>query len=109
MRVCTIFLACALTVASCGRPAATRQYELRGQVLAVEPARSEVLIKHEAVKDFMPAMTMPFKVKDASLLSGKRPGDLVTATLVYDEVAPYLSALTTTGHEALEAPAVVSD
>ena len=34
----------------------------------------------------MPAMTMPYKVQDPALLEGKQPGDLVTATLVVEEV-----------------------
>jgi hypothetical protein len=33
--------------------------------LGIEPARNEVLIRHENIKGFMPAMTMPFTVKDA--------------------------------------------
>ena len=45
----------------------------------------------------MPGMTMPFKVKDAALLEGKQPGDLVTATLVVGEVDAHLSTLTKTG------------
>ncbi len=78
---------------------------VKGQVLAADPERNEVLVKHDDIKGFMPAMTMPYKVKDAALLSGKQPGDLVTATLVVEEVDAYLSALTTTGHAPLEAAA----
>ena len=56
----------------------------------------------------MPGMTMPFKVKDAALLSGKEPGDLVTATLVVGEVDAHLSTLTRTGHAPLDAPPAVA-
>src|SRR5262245_42384966 len=45
----------------------------------------------------MPAMTMPYIVKDAQLLSGREPGDLVTATLVVSEGSAWLSAITKTG------------
>jgi protein SCO1 len=75
-----------------------RRYELHGQILAVRPERNEVVIKHEDIKGFMPGMTMPFTVNDPSLLAGKQPGDLVTATLVVGEVQAHLSTLTTTGH-----------
>ena len=34
----------------------------------------------------MPAMVMPYKVQDLALLEGKKPGDMVTATLVVEEV-----------------------
>src|SRR5687768_10480646 len=110
MRTCTILLtACVIAATACARPAETRQYELQGQILAVEPARGEVLIKHGDIQGFMPAMTMPFKVKDASLLGRQKPGDLVTATLVVGDVDAYLSAISTTGRAELDPPPVVSD
>jgi protein SCO1/2 len=109
MRRCTIFLALAVAAAGCARPAATRQYELQGQIQSIQADRNEVLIKHDDIKGFMPAMTMPFKVKDAALLAGKQPGDLVTATLEVGEVDAHLSAITKTGHAALETPPAVSD
>jgi protein SCO1/2 len=91
---------------SCGRGSDEgRRYELHGQILAVRPERNEVVIKHEDIKGFMPGMTMPFTVKDPSLLAGKQPGDLVTATLVVGEVQAHLSTLTTTGHAAPTAAA----
>ena len=95
-------------VAACGRAQDTRQYELTGQILGIQTERNEVLIKHQDIKGFMPGMTMPFKVQDPALLSGKVPGDLVTATLVVGDVEAYLSSLTKTGHEPLEAPPAVA-
>ena len=53
----------------------------------------------------MPAMVMPYKVQDPALLEGKKPGDMVTATLVVEEVNCYLTTLTTTGHEPIKTPA----
>jgi protein SCO1/2 len=49
----------------------------------------------------MPAMTMPFQVEDPALLAGAVPGDLVTATLVVEEVRAYLTTLNVTGHADL--------
>src|SRR5688572_18956492 len=90
-----------VALTACGRApdADARTYELQGQILAVRPERSEVVIKHQDIKGFMPGMTMPFTVKDSALLAGKLPGDLVTSTLVVGETQAYLSALTTTGHQ----------
>jgi protein SCO1/2 len=92
-----------IALAACGRApdASTRQFELQGQILAVRPERREVVIKHQDIKGLMPGMTMPFTVKDDALIAGKKPGDLVTATLVVGETQAYLSALTTTGHAEL--------
>ena len=99
------FLAISLAI-SCSRgDDEGRRYELHGQILAVRPERNEVVIKHGDIRGFMPGMTMPFTVKDPSLLAGKQPGDLVTATLVVGEVRAHLSTLTTTGHADPATPA----
>jgi protein SCO1/2 len=99
-----------LTIAAaCSRTPPAKEYQLTGQILDVKPERQEVLLKHEDIKGFMPAMTMPYKVKDASLLAGKQPGDLVQATLVVGELDAHLSTLTKTGHAAVDTPARASD
>src|SRR5678815_2719899 len=90
-------IAVPLAVTACNRQPPAREYELHGQILGIEPARNEVLIKHGAIAGYMPAMTMPFTVKDAGLLSGKEAGDLVTATLVVTDLNAHLSTLTRTG------------
>jgi Cu/Ag efflux protein CusF len=41
----------------------------------VRPERSEVVIKHQDIENFMPGMTMPFTVKDGTLLTDKERGD----------------------------------
>jgi protein SCO1/2 len=106
MRVPLIVLVLVAAITGCRAPEPEgRSFELQGQILAVRPERREVVIKHGDIKGFMPGMTMPFTVKDASLLNGKQPGDLVTATLVVGEVQAYLSTLTKTGHATPEAAA----
>ena len=105
MRACAVLCLVVAAAAACSPRTPAREYELTGQILAVRPERREVVIKHEDIKGFMPGMTMPFTVKDTSLLTGKQPGDLVTATLVVGQTEAHLSALTATGHAALDAPA----
>ena len=87
---------------ACSRPPEPRRYEVRGQILGVDADRREVLVDHEDIEGFMPAMTMPYKVSDPALLEGKKPGDLITATLVVEETNAYLSTLTTTGHAEIK-------
>ena len=101
----TIITLCVVAVALLPACSKGRQYELRGQVLAVDRARQELTIKHEDIRGFMPGMTMPFKVKDPRLLDGREPGDLVQATLVVQDANAYLSSVARTGHAPLtEAP-----
>ena len=94
----SIVILAALTVAACSQDPASRQYEVHGQILRIDTERQELLVDHEDIEGFMPAMIMPYKVQDVGLLEGKQPGDLVRATLVVEEVGAYLSTLTTTGH-----------
>ena len=81
-----------------------RQYELRGQILAVRPDANELLIKHGDIQNFMPGMTMPFKVRDARLLDGKAAGDLITAQLMVAPTEAWIAAIEKTGHSPLDAP-----
>jgi protein SCO1/2 len=94
-----------LMAIACSREPEVRTYQLTGQVLSVRPETSEILVKHEDIKDFMPAMTMPYKVKDAALLSGRTPGDLITATLNVAPDLAWLSAITKTGTAPIPADA----
>jgi protein SCO1 len=87
----------ALLLAMCSREPAPREYQLQGQLLSINPARREVVIKHGDIRGFMPGMTMPFTVDDTKLLEGKQAGDLVTATLVVGIAEAHLSTLTKTG------------
>ena len=93
-----IVILAALTATACSQDPASRRYEVNGQILRIDTERQELLIDHEDIEGLMPAMVMPYKVQDIGLLEGKQPGDLVTATLVVEEVGAYLSTLTTTGH-----------
>jgi protein SCO1 len=82
-----------------------REYELQGLVLAVDLARQEVTIKHDDIPQFMPGMTMAFKVARSDLLTGRQRGDLVKATLVVRDTEPHLRTLERIG----SAPVAESD
>ena len=62
----TVLLRCvavvAIAAAACSRTAPTREFQLKGQILDVKPGTNEVLVKHEDIPGFMPAMTMPYTV-----------------------------------------------
>ncbi|WP_435015902.1 copper-binding protein [Tundrisphaera sp. TA3] len=64
-----------------------KTYQLTGVVRKVDQASGEVVIAHDEIPGFMPAMTMPFTLGDKSLLDDVRPGDEVEAPLnvVFDE------------------------
>ena len=80
----------------CAREPEARTYQLTGQVLVVRPETSEILVAHEDIPGFMPAMTMPYRVKDEALLKDRQPGDLIIATLVVEPEVAFLSSITKT-------------
>jgi len=60
----------------------TKRYDLRGVVVDTKPATDEITVQHEAIPGFMPAMTMPYTVKDPGALREVMPGDAITAVAV---------------------------
>lgn len=62
----------------------TNAHILEGEVVALRDD-GKVVIAHEDVPGLMPAMTMPFTVKDPALLHGIEPGDQVYARLIADD------------------------
>lgn len=75
----------------------TQRYELIGEVQSVDKAKKRATIKHEPVKGYMDAMTMPFLVKDEKSLEEMQPGDQIRATLVVTaDGATWLEKITIT-------------
>jgi protein SCO1/2 len=64
---------------------AFKVYKLRGKVVSTNPATGEVTVDHEAIPGFMEAMTMPYKLKDPSILSELHPGDTITADVLVSQ------------------------
>jgi len=62
-----------------------KAYHLRGKVVSSDAAKGEVTLDHEAIPGFMEAMTMPYKLKDASILGELHPGDVLTADLLVSQ------------------------
>ena len=100
-RTCVLFLlAPLLLLTGCSN---AKEYPLVGQVLAVDTNQQVITVKHQDVVGFMPGMTMPFKVKDAKELDGRKPGDLISATLIVEDSLGYLADIRKTGEAPLPA------
>ncbi|HLP77636.1 MAG TPA: copper-binding protein [Candidatus Paceibacterota bacterium] len=57
----------------------------RGIVREIAPDRHKAVIRHEAIPDYMPAMTMEFNVRNTNQLSGISAGDTITFRLTATE------------------------
>ena len=66
--------------AESGEPA-IRTFSARGVILEIKPDTSQLVIQHQAISNYMDAMTMPFKVKDPAPLAELKRGDQVTFQL----------------------------
>jgi protein SCO1/2 len=105
MRSAVLLILSVLVVSACGTARSDeRRYTLQGQVVAIDAPRKSVTVKHEEIKGFMPAMTMPYEVEDAKALDGMRAGDLINATLVVFSNGAHLTAIKKVGEAPLEAP-----
>ena len=74
-------------LAGCRRESITplsdqKVYTVNGRVQELEPDGRTVVVQHEAISNYMAAMTMPFEVHDSNQLSGLKAGDAITFHLV---------------------------
>src|SRR6266436_6781782 len=60
---------------------AVRQWAAIGIVKELRTNDHTIVIAHEAIADYMPAMTMPFNVKDGAQMAGVSPGDTISFRL----------------------------
>ena len=92
--VITLFFALSLIILGSGckprRSANEKRYDLKGKVVAVNKSERTATIAHEDIKGYMPAMTMPFKIKNDADLEMLKPGDQVTGALVVDDVESWV-------------------
>lgn len=68
-------------LAGCQRQAASRVYEVKGAVVAVDPASKTLELDHEEIPGYMKAMRMTYPIADAKLLEGLKAGDSVRGKL----------------------------
>jgi len=83
-------------LSSCGKRDSTVDlvtFPLHGIVTEVDTAASRVTIRHDEIPNYMPAMEMPFKVKNPALLRGLTPGDSIGATLAVSRTESWLETL----------------
>jgi protein SCO1 len=101
-----LFLSLGLVVfaAGCSKAPEQRTFTLQGQVQSLDAAHKLVTVKHEEIKGFMPAMTMPYEVGDAGAMNSLAPGDLINAKLVVFSNGAHLTEIKKVGTAPLEKP-----
>ncbi len=84
------------TAAAPPSAASTNQqfFQVKGVVKELQPGGKTVVIKHEAVTNYMPAMTMPFEVRNTNELRGLQAGDAVGFRLIVTDKDAWIDHLT---------------
>jgi protein SCO1/2 len=100
----------ALILAACNKespplPAPKQTFTVNGTVKELEPDGKTVVIQHEAISNYMGAMTMPFEVRDTNVLRGLKPGDAITFHLIVTSTEGWIDSITVRQKSAATTPA----
>lgn len=95
----TYLVVCAAPTSSA--PAAER-YQMSGMVVTVDRAGSALVVSHDAVPGVMPAMTMPFEVRDTRDFEGVTPGAMVAFTFVVGDRDSHVEGVRVITYETAE-------
>lgn len=83
-----------------------KRYELTGKVIAVDKPKKEITVAHDEVKDYMPPMTMVFKVKEDWAISVLNAGDMISASLVVEKDSYWLEGIAISRTDKTSNPSV---
>ena len=77
-----ILLAAGIALATGCQQDQGKHYALRGRVVSKDVSAQQLTVDNEDIPGFMPAMTMPYPVKDTQGLDNVQPGDAISADVV---------------------------
>jgi protein SCO1/2 len=81
---------------------AAKRYPVAGMVLKVEKGEKLMVVSHGEIKGYMPAMTMPFRVREAGVLDALEPGMKVEFTLVVNRDESWAEKVRLAGGATIE-------
>jgi protein SCO1/2 len=81
-----------------------KTFLVNGIIRKLDPTELSATIQHEEIRDYMPAMTMPFSVKNTNELAGLQPGDPVVFRLNVTENDSWIDKLKKASAPASEEP-----
>jgi protein SCO1 len=84
-----------------GEATNTQSFMAKGTVMELKPDGRMVVIRHEAISNYMAAMTMPFKVKDPKELAGLQSGDGISFRLQVNDTESWVDHIAKIGTVSL--------
>lgn len=119
-----LLLALAFTLAACQQkpapPAApadptsapantkTNFYFVKGVIKELKPDGRTAIIEHEAIPNYMEAMTMPLRVKNTNELANLHAGDQIFFRMVVTDFEGWIDQVTKTGKAPPTTPATAT-
>ena len=93
-----LIILCGVLIAGCKKSEDKKEadytsFSLKGVVVRIDRVKKRVMIAHQEIPNYMAAMTMPFRVKDSTLLDVAIPGDSVAATLMVSRTESWIEGL----------------
>ena len=85
-----------LTLCQSEKPLPEQRFDLRGKVVGIDKNAGTVRLQHEAIPNYMAAMTMDYPVKDKWVFDVLKPGQTVRATLVVATDRAWLEGIVVT-------------
>jgi protein SCO1/2 len=67
-----------------------KRYNLTGRVVSIDKPAHSINVDGDEIPGFMAAMTMPYQVKDPTVLEKLSPGDQIKAEIVMTDDGAYL-------------------
>jgi Cu/Ag efflux protein CusF len=64
-----------------GETVRPRIFSIKGVVQSINRGKRQLVIRHEAISNYMAAMTLPFDLKTAGMLAGLQDGDEISFQL----------------------------
>src|SRR6267142_2647318 len=82
-------------------PACAKHFSVRGMVLSVNAADHTVIVSHRDIPRYMPAMSMPFRVRKPAELTGLYPGAQIEFDLVTRKSGSHIERLRRVGSSSV--------
>src|SRR4051812_13372601 len=70
-----------------------RTFSVRGFLRQIDFAGQSVTVEHEAIPDYMPAMTMPFDVKTMAEVEPLKAGDAIEFKLLVSDQSSWIEGV----------------
>ena len=73
---------------------AARTFQVKGTIEEVQAENKRIVVRHEAISNYMDAMTMPFKVREVKELSALQKGDVISFRLHVSDSESWIDEVT---------------